>query len=170
MNQERGQARLPDLETTQVETGDTVVMTLLHNNPGDVELRLSYITRGTSYSQSFGCQHFSRRRAISGATNPPGTGEILNLKSQLLIEFNDTRRRLIRQHHGSGMSRQPLRGSDLIVPAKTSGAVGSEFDVVRWVGVDEIFVLDLERANVAVRKAPVFKDWLKLREAGGVRN
>src|SRR6266511_4022927 len=134
------------------------MLTLLHNNPGDVALRLSYITRGTSYSQPPGCQHLSRRRAISSATNPPGTGEILNLKSQLLIEFNDTRRRLIRQHHRSGMSRQPLRGSDLIVPAKTSGAVGREFDVVRRVGVDEILVLDLECANVAIRKAPVFEN------------
>jgi len=68
------------------------------------------------------------------------------------------------------MGRQPLRRANLIVPAKSSGAVGCEFDVVRGISIDEVLSLDSERANITIRKCPILKEELEPRETSCVPN
>ncbi len=55
------------------------------------------------------------------------------------------------------MLRQQLGCSHLIVPGKTSGAISSEPNIVRWVRIDEIFRLDWKFREIFVRKFPATK-------------
>ena len=68
------------------------------------------------------------------------------------------------------MRRQALRRAHLIVPAKTSGAVGSELDIVGRIGIDEISRLDREIIEIATGKDPVFQDLLEPGKVSKVSN
>lgn len=60
------------------------------------------------------------------------------------------------------MRRQAFSRAHLIVPAKTSGAVGGELDVVWRISVDEILRRDLERLEIHARKDPALQNGLEL--------
>jgi len=52
------------------------------------------------------------------------------------------------------MPCQQLSRPNLIVPRKSARAVSREFHVVRWIGIDEIIILDREFGEVLVCERP----------------
>jgi len=59
------------------------------------------------------------------------------------------------------MRRQPFSRPYLIVPAKSSGAVGGELHVVGWISVYEVFWFDREIIKIATGKYPVLENALE---------
>src|SRR5712692_3637102 len=55
------------------------------------------------------------------------------------------------------MLSQQLSRAHLIVPGKSTGAVGRELDIIRWISIDEIFRLDGKLREILVSKFPAPK-------------
>jgi hypothetical protein len=53
---------------------------------------------------------------------------------------------------------QLLSGPQLIIPAKSSGAVGGEFNVVRWISINKIPGRYLQFIQIATGKRPVLEE------------
>ena len=66
------------------------------------------------------------------------------------------------------MCGEPFRRALLVVPTKPSGAVSRELHVIRRIGIDEIFRLDLKRLKITIGERPVLKDTAKLRKVGRI--
>lgn len=56
------------------------------------------------------------------------------------------------------MLRQPCCRSNLLVPAKATLRIVSEFDIVGWVGINKIVRLKLDMIERCVRKLPICQD------------
>lgn len=53
------------------------------------------------------------------------------------------------------MLRQELCGPYLIRPAKPTSTVGRELHVVRWVGINKVFAVQLKQFDIAIGKFPI---------------
>src|ERR1043166_479561 len=113
-------------------------------------------------------QPFTRRRPIARATDPSWPIKIRQLKSESLVQLDDSRRRLIGNHYWSIMSRQQLRRAHLIVPRETAGAVSCELYIIRRIGVDKISRRKRQCRDIKITKLPLPEHARILREIGGV--
>lgn len=68
------------------------------------------------------------------------------------------------------MRRQPLGCSHLVVPGKTTSAVGSKLHIIRRICVDKITGPNGERFEVAIDERPVSESSLVLGEVRRVRD
>src|SRR5829696_8534986 len=96
--------------------------------------------------------------------------QVCQLKSQILIQFDNSRCRLVRNNYWSTMRSQQLRSPLLICPRKTARAVSGELYIIRRIGVDEITGLDLKSLNVFVTKVPPAEDLSVISEIRRVIN
>lgn len=66
------------------------------------------------------------------------------------------------------MRGEPFCGANLIFPVEAAGTVGSKFDIVRWIGIDEIIRFDWQVLKIITAEDPVFEDCLELRKVSKV--
>src|SRR5829696_3897137 len=112
-------------------------------------------------------QHFTRCCSISSTTNPSRRIEIAQLKPESLVQLNDSRRRLVRNNYWPTMRRKKLRGALLIFPRKTTRTVRRELYIIRWIRVDEILRLKLERLNIHIAEFPLPEHRCVIRKIAG---
>src|SRR5688572_27271150 len=96
--------------------------------------RASSVQRMACPSQIPRSDDLPGRRAVSGAADAPRRIEIPQFVLQVSVKFFDTASRLINQYHRTGVFRQELRGSHLILPRKPTLRVRRELNVVWRVG------------------------------------
>ena len=61
---------------------------------------------------------------------------------------------MVRQHDGPAMPREPLSGSNLVVPAEAPFRIRRELDVVGRVSVDEVARLERDLLEVRAQERP----------------
>ena len=70
--------------------------------------------------------------------------------------------------HRALVTREPFRGSDLIVPREAALCVGGELDVVGRVGIHEVSAGEPEGLEIGVDEFPVPEGFLVRGEVVGV--
>ncbi len=102
-------------------------------------------------------QYLSRSGAVAVATDSSRRSEEPQIKPQSCVKIDNTLRCLIRKQHRPAVLRQQLGRAHLIVPGKSTGAVGCELNIVWRIGVDEIVRLDRKPREIFVREFPATK-------------
>jgi hypothetical protein len=118
----------------------------------------------------FNRQHLACGSPIAGATDPPWSIKIRQLKPKILIQLDDSRCRLIRNYYRPRMSGEQPRGAHLIVPRKTARAVSRELYIIRRISVDKIFRLNLQTLNIFITEPPLPENCRIVREIRRVVN
>src|SRR6185437_4148231 len=134
----------------------------------DVQDQLVNPEKSCKSCLNFYRQHLADSGPVTRTTDSSGPVKVSQLKPEPLIQLNNPRRRLIRDHHWPGMRREEPRGAHLIIPRKAAGTVRRELYIIRRIRIHEISSAQLKLLDVNIAKFPLPEHGRIIREVARV--